>query len=145
MKNILVGTDASDGANRAIEVAAELAKHSGAALTIVTVAVPLRLDEEEQVRQFTRIEGSSTEPTEVLAQQILTDAERRARRAGLISIKTKLLRGDPAEALINAIRNERADAIVVGRHGHGRLAGLLLGSVSQKLVSLAPCVVLVAP
>jgi len=145
MKNILVGTDASDGANRALGVAAELAKNSGAALTIVTVAGPMRPDEADQIRQFTRIEGSATDPSEVLAQQILAQADMRAREAGLTSIKTKLLRGDPAEALINEVRNERADAIVVGRHGHGRLAGLLLGSVSQKLVSLAPCVVLVAP
>jgi nucleotide-binding universal stress UspA family protein len=145
MKNILVGTDGSDGANRAIEVAAELAKNCGGSLIIVTVVRPLRAAEQEQIRQFTRLEGSATDPTEVPAQQVLTEADMRARQTGLASIKTKLLRGDPAEALINAIQSERADAIVVGRRGHGRLVGLLLGSVSQKLVSLAPCVVLVAP
>ena len=54
---------------------------------------------------------------------------------------------DPAEAIIEAARREHADAIIVGRRGRGRgqLAGLLLGSVSQKVVSLAPCTVIVVP
>ncbi|MFZ1101539.1 MAG: universal stress protein [Hyphomicrobiaceae bacterium] len=33
----------------------------------------------------------------------------------------------------------------MGRHGRGRLAGLLLGSVSQKIASLAPCAVILVP
>jgi len=52
---------------------------------------------------------------------------------------------DPAEAIIEAARREHADAIIVGRRGRGQLAGLLLGSVSQKVVSLAPCTVIVVP
>ena len=35
--------------------------------------------------------------------------------------------------------------LVVGRRGRGRLSGLLLGSVSQKVASLAPCIVIVVP
>jgi nucleotide-binding universal stress UspA family protein len=45
--------------------------------------------------------------------------------------------GDPAETIIETARRENADAIVMGRRGRGRLAGLLLGSVSQKVASLA--------
>ena len=53
--------------------------------------------------------------------------------------------GDPAKVLIETVEREHADAIVVGRRGRGRLEGLLLGSVSQKLSCLAPCMVIVVP
>lgn len=129
MHNILVGTDGSDGANRAIDLASELARTARGTLTIVAVGAPLLAKETEQE----------------LLEEELSEAEKRARRAGLKpkSIRIKSLWGDPAETLIEAIRSEKADAIVVGRRGHGRLAGLLLGSIAQKLVSLAPCAVVV--
>ncbi len=91
------------------------------------------------------MEGDAADPTTVLAQQALSEAEERARQTGLTSIRTKLLWGNPTQALIDAIQSEKADAIVVGRRGHGQVVGLLLGSVSQKLVSLAPSIVIVAP
>jgi nucleotide-binding universal stress UspA family protein len=67
------------------------------------------------------------------------------RQAGITSTKTNLFWGNPTEAIIETIRREKVDAIVVGRRGHGQLSGLVLGSVSQKLCSLAPCVVIVVP
>jgi nucleotide-binding universal stress UspA family protein len=129
MHNILVGTDGSAGANRAIDIASELARATRGTLTIVAVGAPLLAKETERE----------------LLEEELSEAEEQARRTGLKpkSIKTKLLWGDPTEALIEASRRKKADAIVVGRRGHGRLAGLLLGSIAQKLVSLAPCAVVV--
>jgi nucleotide-binding universal stress UspA family protein len=53
--------------------------------------------------------------------------------------------GDTAPTIIDIAREKGIDAIVVGRRGVGQLAGLLLGSVSQKLASLAPLPVIVVP
>jgi nucleotide-binding universal stress UspA family protein len=118
-----------------------LAKTEGAHLTIVTVATPVT---ESVKREFQRIEGDMSGPAEAAAQVILADAQQ---RAGWADVKANaiLLWGDPAEALIEAIVSEKVDAIVLGRRGRGQLAALLLGSVSQKLVSLSPCMALVVP
>lgn len=141
IQSIMVAADGSDSSNRAIDVAAALAKTEGARLTIVTVVTPAN---ENVKREFKRIEGNTSDPAEAAGQIILADARQRAGWAD-IKARATLLWGDPAEALINATVSEKIDAIVVGRRGRGQLAGLLLGSVSQKLVSLSPCMVVVVP
>jgi nucleotide-binding universal stress UspA family protein len=54
-----------------------------------------------------------------------------------------VVRGNPAQVLAAAAMG--ADLLVVGCRGHGRVVGTLLGSVSQLLVTLAPCAVIVVP
>lgn len=58
-------------------------------------------------------------------------------------VHTELLEGSPAEAIVNVATNRQSDVIVIGSRGLGRLAGALLGSTSQKVISHAPCPVLV--
>jgi nucleotide-binding universal stress UspA family protein len=53
--------------------------------------------------------------------------------------------GEAAHVVAEAAREEGADVIVVGTRGRGPLAGLLLGSVTQRLLHLAPCPVLAVP
>ncbi len=142
LRNFLAATDGSDGALRALEVAIAMAKAAGGTLQIVTVATPLTGREQQE---FRRAEGDMADFSEVLGEQILEEARLRADRVGLKSSKTLLRWGDPAEAIIGTIVQEKADAVVVGRRGRGRLEGLLLGSVSQKLATLAPCIVVVVP
>jgi nucleotide-binding universal stress UspA family protein len=141
IQRIMVAADGSDSSNRAIDVAAALARREKAELVIVTVAAlsPIAVR-----REYQRVEGSVADPSETASEAILMDAEQ---RAGWADVKARLIMlwGDPAEALVKAVVSEKVDAVVVGRRGHGQLAGLLLGSVSQKLVSLSPCMVTVVP
>jgi nucleotide-binding universal stress UspA family protein len=51
----------------------------------------------------------------------------------------------PAHEIADLAREADADLIVVGSRGHGLIAGLLLGSVTQRLLHVAPCPVLVVP
>ena len=142
MQRILVATDGSPGANRAVDTAAALAKATGFELVILTIGGNISGAE---LRQLASAEGDLSEALEFAANQILSQARKRALRNGASTVTVRSGWGDPTEAIIGAVRREKADILVVGRRGRGRLSGLLLGSVSQKLASLAPCKVLIAP
>jgi len=142
MQHILVATDGSTGADRAVELAAELAKALDGKLSIVTVGGNLS---GEETRQLVRAEGNIGEALEAISGQILLEASERARRIGVPNLQVQTSWGDAAEAIIEIARREGVNMIVLGRRGRGRLAGLLLGSVSQKVVGLAPCTVVVVP
>src|SRR6185295_7039666 len=59
------------------------------------------------------------------------------------SAGARVVRGFPAHTLIDEIERCRAGLVVVGSHGQGRIAGILLGSTATNLVHNAPCSVLV--
>ena len=69
------------------------------------------------------------------------------RREGLdASLQTsRVLMGGAAHVIADIARQEQADLIVAGTRGHGPVAGLLLGSVTHRLVQIAQCPVLVVP
>lgn len=142
MPPIIVATDGSSSANRAVDAAAKLAKATDSPLVILTVGGNISGAE---LRELAAIEGDLGKRLEAAANEILDRARRRAARGGAPDIRLSTGWGDPTEAIIEAVREERADILAVGRRGRGRLSGLLLGSVSQKLASLAPCKVLVVP
>jgi len=142
MRHILLATDGSSGAERAGDVAAEFVKATGGELSILTVGGNLSRDEMEQLARSERNIGDALD---ALSEHILMTAEERSRRFGVSHIQRHVGWGDPAEVILETAERIHADAIVVGRRGRGRLAGLLLGSVSQKVATLAPCVVIVVP
>jgi len=142
MRRIMVATDGSDGADRAVDVAAELAKAVAGSLLIVNVGGDMPGDE---MKRLAHAEKDIGDALEARTRQILRDARERAQRLGAPGVQVQSGWGDASEVIIEIAEAQRVDTIVVGRRGRGRLAGLLLGSVSQKLVSLAPCVVIVVP
>ena len=72
-------------------------------------------------------------------------AEQRAAEIGVSTIQLESQRGDAAKWIIDIARRDRVDVTVLGKRGLGRLPGLLLGSVSQKVVTIAPIPVIVVP
>jgi nucleotide-binding universal stress UspA family protein len=143
MKHAMVATDGSHHAERAVELASELARLTGAKLTILHVQretgselIPPGLEE------YARLEHVRLSERDVLraaAQKILQRAKAAAQADGVALPETMLLEGDPARGILDAIRELGVDTIVLGSRGLGDLRGLMLGSVSHKVAHAAPC------
>jgi nucleotide-binding universal stress UspA family protein len=143
MKRILVATDGSAGGDRAVDAAAAIVVQCDGELLIASVEQGYLHEGLESVR---RDESASVDDyLNAACREILKEAEVRARAKGVSRIRTFSGLGDAVAFIIEIAERENADTVVVGKRGKGRLPGLLLGSVSQKLVSLAGCNVLVVP
>jgi nucleotide-binding universal stress UspA family protein len=142
MQRIMVATDGSDSADRAIDAAARMARICGAELIIVTIGGSVTGAE---LRQLASKSGDLSKSLVAAAAQVTQRAGKRALKIGAGKIKLQTGWGDPAESIIDLTRSLKPDLLVVGRRGQSRLSGLLLGSVSQKLANHAPCPVMVVP
>ncbi len=134
-KRILVATDGSENASRAIEYAAELARLAGSEevlLLHICIGCTADLDPEEK-----NLEA---------ANRIVAEAAETLNEAG-ISTRTRVETDYPPESVGNAVidiaKSEESDLIIIGSRGLTEFKGMLLGSVSNKVVHGAPCPVMV--
>lgn len=144
MKCMLVATDGSKGADRAVDYAAKQARADGAKLLIVNVIGGYGLPD-KVVRAFTRSNQAWLEEMlESHSAEILARAMKRARKAG-VEAEIESRTGEVAQTVIDVASKKDAEAIIVGKRGAGAVSRALLGSVSHKLVSLSPLPVTVVP
>lgn len=143
MRRILIATDGSEAADRALAVAVELTKAIAGQLLILTVSA----DDftEQQNRYIESIGITEGDALEAVSHGILSRAVRYSRGAGVPSVEPKLEMGKPATKIIETVSNNKIDILVVGRSRRRRLEGLILGSVSQELAATAPCIVMIVP
>jgi nucleotide-binding universal stress UspA family protein len=138
---IVVGTDGSETAAKAVEVATAMAKVHGARLHVVTAYAPVLPSlSEEELEALGELAWMAS-PGEQ-AERLVAAAAERAATAG-IEVTTDVRTGDAAHALIEVAEAHAADVIVVGDKGLSSPARFLLGSVPSKVVHHAPCHVLV--
>jgi nucleotide-binding universal stress UspA family protein len=141
-RSIVVGTDGSETAQKAVSEAVELAKSLGASLSIVSAYEPVpsaRLREE--ARQAPEDLQWMINPREDV-EATLQDASENIEEAGL-EVETFAREGDPADAILDVAEERSADLIVVGNKGMTGAKRFLLGSVPNKVSHHAPCSVLI--
>lgn len=141
MREILVGTDGSPAANAALEEALALSLETGSGLAVITVWRALQGDF-GLAYPSTAVLADILDAERTHAETTLSVAAGRAEEAG-VPIITRLATGDPAETICAYAAEIGARLIAVGTRGHGTVASLLLGSVSQAVMRHAPCPVLV--
>jgi len=134
---ILLAVDGSDHALHATRTAAELARAMNSKELRIIVAydpIPVYLGEPNMQVVITNRSGEAEDILKAAVQEV-----------GKIpcEIQTEIIEGDTASSIIDVATTQKSDVIIMGSRGLGRLAGLVLGSTSQKVVSHAPCPVLI--
>ena len=138
-RNILVAVDGSQAATAALEEAIELARGSGARLTLISVAVPFRwLLAGPYITPF---------PTEdELARQAQEIVDRAAAVVpDHVPVFTVVRSGPADRAILDRVEQGEHDLVVMGSRGQGLAGSLLLGSVSRTVLARSPVPVLIHP
>ena len=141
--SIVVGTDGSDTAQKAVERAVSLAASLGARIEVVSAYEPVsgqRLRDERQEAP-SDVQWMINPREEV--DGTLEGVAESARAAGVADVRTHARQGDPADAILDVAEETHADLIVVGNKGMTGAKRFLLGSVPNKVSHHAPCSVLI--
>ena len=163
-ETILVPTDGSEHANKAVELASDIAEKYKARMVLLHVLptgpLPDSLRRMAQAEHITSaspgaapltpegqfpastIFGKEDETQEVrnfIAEKIVSDAKRVAREKGVENTSGAIEDGDPTDRILQYVEKEGANLIVMGSRGLGDLKGLLVGSVSHKVSQMSPC------
>jgi nucleotide-binding universal stress UspA family protein len=140
--SIVVGTDGSETARKAVQQATDLAKQVGAAVSLVSAYEPVpnqRLREESRdVPKDMEWMVNAREDVEAT----LKEASEEVEGAG-VKVDTFAREGDAADAILDVAEEQHADLIVVGNKGMTGAKRFLLGSVPNKVSHHAPCSVLI--
>ena len=172
IKSIVLAIDGSEPAEHAQATAIDLASKYDARLTLVHVlthdhpsTVFARMAEVEHlsdsrqprvsementysaVARFLGSTDNSKDAKEariivLLGEQIINNASKSARKAGVTNITAEILNGDYANSILEVAKKVDADLIVMGRRGLSNLKGFVTGSVSHKVSQRAECAVL---
>jgi nucleotide-binding universal stress UspA family protein len=141
--SILVGTDGSDTAKKAVGHAIDLARGLGARLQIVSAFEPVPEARLRQERVDLPEDMQWTIHDRQDVEAVLGEAASAAREAGVTDVDTYARQGDAADAIIDVAEELKSDLIVVGNRGMTGAKRFLLGSVPNKISHHAPCSVLI--
>jgi len=138
INRILVAVDFSTNSDRALDYAGMLARRFGASLHLLHVVEPMSLGSPS-------IDASAF-ATPGWNKLLAEDAHRELTSLGApfqpYVATTSVLYGDPSSCILRDADDRQMDLIVMGTHGRGALAQLMMGSVAERVVRIASCPVL---
>ncbi len=140
LKNVLVATDFSESSDQALAYGRDLARTFGARLHVLHIAENLMATSVADYypagfpEMQLEVEGAARTRVEALV-----TAEDRAQLKAVAVVRTSAA---PAAAIVEYAKEGSIDLIVMGTHGRGMVSRLLMGSVAERVVRLAPCPVL---
>jgi nucleotide-binding universal stress UspA family protein len=141
IRRILHATDYSKASERALQEAVDFAKQNNAEMLVVHViqpVVPYVAGEDIGAAElYVKLEESTKQEAQRSMNKLMQRLERLR-----IKAKSLLLRGIPADQIVKAAKNRKADMIVIGTHGRTGLSKLFMGSVASRVISTAPSPVL---
>jgi len=133
-KSILVAIDGSATSNRALEVAIDMARNSGAALHLIHVVREMQIPLNPGLMDaYRKLNQDRHDLLRTAGEQLLNQATRVAQSNGIDEAETSIGAGDPASAIIDYAAKHDNDLIVIGSRGLGNVESALLGSVSRKV------------
>lgn len=137
---VMVAIDGSEHSNKAFERATQLARDWQRGLHIVAVAqkMPAYVDDGVQVELAMEHQRNSL-------RDLLERSAGEAQDSGVEVEAIDILEGTPSEAILEHVEKIRYDFIILGRRGEGIRRRFRLGSTTHKLISYAPCTVVVVP
>ena len=138
---IVVGTDGSATAERAVGKAVALAKAVGAQLIIIS-AFNNRAPAGVAAAGISIDSGWVTAAQEA-AETVAKEAAERAKADGVADVSYQAVAGDPSEALIHVTQEQSADLLVVGSKGMQSTARFLLGPIANKVSRKVDCDLLI--
>lgn len=143
MLKMLVAVDGSAHARHAIDAVARLAPRitGGVHVVLLNVGAPMLT--------YGDLPPFDAEPVEraqrALQERLLAEALADARAGGLTDVRTQSALGEPASEIVRVAAEHDVDQIVMGTHGRGVIATLLIGSVAQRVLHEARVPVLLVP
>lgn len=141
LKNILVATDFGDASDAALTYGRALARCFGSTLHVIYVCENVftrGLGSDAYVAVFPDLQKDVEDTSRKQLEELLTEEDRRE----LSAVPVVLTSNMPALAIVQYAKDAAIDLIVMGTHGRGAVAHLLMGSVAEKVVRTAPCPVL---
>lgn len=138
--NVLVATDFSEPSESALNYGREFARTFGATLHVLHVVEnSMMLVGPEAVGvDFAKLQSELESRAENTLNRIVTTEDREQLKA----VTTVRAGSSPAFEIAGYAKTEGIDIILMGTHGRGVMAHLLMGSVAEKVVRIAPCPVL---